>query len=248
MKVFWHYTKACLYVFIVNLNLGLIYITPAAAVSFTVYEQFKKAVKSEKNPGGSWNAAFISLAAGGAARILGTACRTPFDILKQQLQIENQLREEKKGIVETLKNIRTKLGFKGFFTGYKVTLLRDAPFAGIYFSSYELLKKQTRSLFDTKAFQHFSAGALAGAIATCCTISGDVVKTRLQTQSRLGSDEYAGIIDAYKKIWKNEGIRGLHKGLGPRLIYIMPASAMTFTFFEYFKKVLRINSNTTVKE
>lgn len=92
-----------------------------------------------------------------------------------------------------------------------------------------------------KPIQHFSSGAIAGAIATCLTISGDVVKTRLQTQSRLGTEEYTGIIDAYKKIYKTEGIKGLHKGLGPRLLYIMPASAMTFTFFEYFKNFFNKN-------
>lgn len=144
---------------------------------------------------------------------------------------------DKKGILYSFKNIREKLGFKGFFTGYKVTLLRDAPFAAIYFTSYEIMKKKTQQLTNIKPVQHFSSGAIAGAIATCLTISGDVVKTRLQTQSRLGTDEYSGIIDAYKKIYTNEGWKGLHKGLGPRLIYIMPASAMTFTFFEYFKKL-----------
>jgi hypothetical protein len=53
----------------------------------------------------------------------------------------------------------------------------------------------------------------------------------------LGTNEYNGIADAFKQIYKQEGIKGLTSGLGARLIYIMPASAMTFTFFEYFKKI-----------
>jgi hypothetical protein len=86
---------------------------------------------------------------------------------------------------------------------------------------------------------------LAGAIATTFTIHVDVVKTRLQTQLSLEKVEYNGILDTYKKIYKNEGLIGFTKGLGPRLAYIMPAAALTFTFFEYFKKINFIKNNFT---
>eukprot|EP01080_Neovahlkampfia_damariscottae_P004227 gene4227-7564_t len=222
-----------------GLPIRLIYITPAAAVSFTVYEQFKQAVTGDDTQNNLKNVA-ITLTAGFCARIFGTAIRTPFDMLKQQLQVENQINSEKKGLVYSIKLIKENIGYKGFLTGYQVTILRDAPFAAVYFTTYELMKNNMNESQNSslKPFQHFISGAVAGAIATTCTISVDVVKTRLQTQSRLGTKEYDGIIDAFKKIFKQEGIQGLTKGLGARLIYIMPASAMTFTFFEYFKKKL----------
>lgn len=259
-----------------GLSVRLIYITPAAAVSFTVYEQFMQSIQSKVpilkggtsalndngNSNGnnfSWKTPILTLSAGALARVLGTACRTPFDILKQQLQVEGQLKSqhaEKRGIIGTLKTIAKQDGISGFFSGYAVTLLRDAPFAAIYFTSYEMIKRLLRrgdsNIYQDvdpntgrrksgKSIHHLFAGALAGAIGTTCTIPVDVVKTRLQTQSKTGKKEYDGIADAFRKIYKEEGWKGFTRGLGPRLIYIMPASALTFTLYEKLKVFFNIN-------
>ncbi|EFC50540.1 predicted protein [Naegleria gruberi] len=262
-----------------GLSVRLIYITPAAAVSFTVYEQFMQSIQGrlstisskdnsseEKSSQFSWTTPLLTLSAGLLARIFGTACRTPFDIVKQQLQVEGQLKLNKternlrNGIIGTAKNIVKQDGFSGFFSGYYVTLLRDAPFAAIYFTSYETIKrmlsiKQQKHEISTdelakkrpgKSIHHLFAGALAGAIGTTCTIPVDVVKTRLQTQSKTGLREYDGVVDAFRKIYKQEGLKAFSKGLGPRLIYIMPASALTFTLYEKLKVFFKIeNSNST---
>jgi hypothetical protein len=50
-----------------------------------------------------------------------------------------------------------------------VTLLRDAPFAGIYFTTYEVMKRKTKNI-SLVPVQHLISGATAGAIATTCTI------------------------------------------------------------------------------
>jgi len=245
-----------------GLSIRLIYITPAAAVSFTVYEQFMRSIQGvsffgsgKTNPSDfSWTTPILTLSAGVSARILGTACRTPFDILKQQLQVEGQLKlnklelKSRSGIIGTLKTIVKQDGISGFFSGYAVTLMRDAPFAAIYFTSYETIKrllnvppKGEGQQKSAKSVHHLLAGALAGAIGTTCTIPIDVVKTRLQTQSKTGKKEYDGIKDAFRKIYKEEGWKGFTRGLGPRLTYIMPASALTFTLYEKLKLILNID-------
>lgn len=252
-----------------GLPMKLVYITPAAAVSFTVYEQFMTNVNAElqkKNSSKvSWTLPLLTLAAGGFARVLGTACRTPFDILKQQLQIEGQIYGVKsKTIMQTIKHVLQQQGLKGFWSGYSVTLLRDAPFAAIYFTSYEALKRLQLKLLEKRDFAtgynknekttaqksaaHFISGAFAGAIATLCTIPIDVVKTRLQTQSQLAEIQYNGIADAFKKIYREEGRKAFTKGLGPRLAYIMPAAALTFTIYEKLKDYIAFSYNSEVPE
>src|SRR5687768_9731091 len=110
--------------------------------------------------------------------------------------------------------------------------MRDAPFAFFYFTSYELFKNAQRSLLyksstdqpvdisALKSWNHFVAGALAGAFSSTLTIPFDVVKTRLQTQATLNKQRYSGLIDAFKTIWREEGIRGLTRGLRARIVYI----------------------------
>jgi hypothetical protein len=81
-----------------------------------------------------------------------------------------------------------------------------------------------------------------GAAATC-TIPFDVVKTRLQTLATLPIEErtrYKGIISTFQIILK-EGFVGLTKGLGPRLMYLMPAASLTFAAYEQYKQWLGLS-------
>ena len=49
--------------------------------------------------------------------------------------------------------------------------------------------------------------------------SAEVAKTRMQLQGELvksgGTKVYKNVIDVLVKTWKNEGIRGVQRGLGP---------------------------------
>jgi solute carrier family 25 protein 34/35 len=50
----------------------------------------------------------------------------------------------------------------------------------------------------------------------------ETIKTRLQLDGELADPkarQYKGIVDAFRKTWQYEGIRGLHAGLVPALMY-----------------------------
>ncbi|KAL6059475.1 Mitochondrial carrier [Balamuthia mandrillaris] len=243
----------------------LMYITPAAAVSFMFYEQFKMLLKSHKNRNSgrttksqSAQEAYIlkhpavPVIAGGLARLLGTACRTPFDILRQRLQVQGSIKNSAYKGLGTFGSLRLLIkteGWRGLWTGYSIAVLRDVPFAAIYFLSYELLKEQ--QIFRFKAekerlaiYNHLLAGAGAGAVAATCTNPFDVVKTRLQTQSTLPLEERnkynGGIVATLRSIVKEEGAAGLTQGLKPRLLYLTPAASLTFASYEQYKRLLGI--------
>jgi|LauGreDrversion4_2_1035121.scaffolds.fasta_scaffold79620_4 hypothetical protein len=44
---------------------------------------------------------------------------------------------------------------------------------------------------------------------------------------------YKGVIDAFRKIYRNEGIRAFYKGLTPLAIKIFPSSGLFFLTYEY---------------
>jgi len=239
----------------------LMYITPAAAVSFMFYEQFKAIFKAQMHPKqipkdqeGSHRSALnnplIPLAAGALARLFGTAARTPFDILRQRLQILGTVRQSEykgKGTFGALGILLKVEGIRGLWTGFVITVVRDVPFAAIYFLSYEVAKEvQTRFVTPGVQLQiqnYLVAGAVAGALAATCTIPFDVVKTRLQTQPTLPVHErkYNGIMHTFRTILKEEGPVGLTRGLGPRLMYLCPAASLTFAAYESYKKLLGLH-------
>lgn len=60
----------------------------------------------------------------------------------------------------------------------------------------------------------------------------DVVKERLQVQS-----SYRNTTDAFRKILKYEGVRGIYKGYGATLLSFGPFSAFYFLFYEKTKQI-----------
>ena len=50
---------------------------------------------------------------------------------------------------------------------------------------------------------------------------------------------YKGVIDAFRKIYKNEGLGAFYKGLTPLAMKIFPSSGLFFVTYEY--SLLRLN-------
>ena len=171
--------------------------------------------------------------------------------MRQRLQISGSLPDgaahKHLGLLGAIRHMLFEERLRGVLTGYTITLLRDVPFAAIYFFSYELSKEAQshwRSVHGTDrplgVRNHLLSGAFAGAIAATLTIPMDVVKTRLQTQATLPAADrrLRGVADAFATILREEGPRGLAKGLTTRLLYLTPAASLTFAFYEFYKRLL----------
>ncbi|KAI8342974.1 mitochondrial carrier domain-containing protein [Chlamydoabsidia padenii] len=85
--------------------------------------------------------------------------------------------------------------------------------------------------------KHAIAGAGAGAVSSMVVVPLDVVKTRLQNQGKVqpGALVYQGTIGTLSRIWNEEGIRGLYRGLGPTIFGYLPTWAIYFTVYDYCK-------------
>ncbi|KAI8808824.1 mitochondrial carrier domain-containing protein [Cladochytrium replicatum] len=85
---------------------------------------------------------------------------------------------------------------------------------------------------EKNVFMQHAQGFAFGAVAACCAVTFtnpfEVVKTRLQLQgeflsaggtSGAANTAYKGSFDALIKIFRNEGLRGIQRGLGPAYVY-----------------------------
>ncbi|KAG8219561.1 mitochondrial carrier [Butyriboletus roseoflavus] len=91
----------------------------------------------------------------------------------------------------------------------------------------------------------FICGGLAASIAVTVSNPAEVAKTRLQLQGELAKDGYQKVysnaIDVLTKTWRNEGIRGLQRGLSPAVSlpcsFVVSASHFA-RFYEPFRRTI----------
>ncbi|OAY31356.1 nicotinamide adenine dinucleotide transporter 2, mitochondrial [Manihot esculenta] len=89
---------------------------------------------------------------------------------------------------------------------------------------------------------HGGAGAAAGAIAATFVCPLDVIKTRLQVHG-LPATPNSGrpgsiVVTSLKNIIRNEGFKGLYRGLSPTIIALLPNWTVYFIVYEQLKGLL----------
>lgn len=75
------------------------------------------------------------------ARVVQSVSCNPLVIIKTRMEVLSF--NEYSGLGDAIRKIYTTEGLGGFFTGLKVSLIRDVPFSGVYFPIYSICKKAT---------------------------------------------------------------------------------------------------------
>lgn len=181
-----------------------------------------------------------NLTTGAIARATAGFILMPMTVIK--VRYESNLYAYK-SILGAGKDIIRTEGFKGFFSGFGATAIRDAPYAGLYVLFYEQLKKRlsvvTRQVpvagelevsmkGSTSASINFGSGILAAGLATAITNPFDSIKTRIQLQPR----KYHNMLHAGKLMVQEDGLKSLFDGLGIRMGRKALSSALAWTLYE----------------
>lgn len=121
-------------------------------------------------------------------------------------------------------------GVRGLSSGLLPTLLRDAPYSGLYLMFYTQLKKISDNAMDNQQLvaAHFGCGITAGILASIITHPADVVKTKMQLYPHKFNNAYSGFIFIYTKY----GLIGYFKGIVPRMLRRTLVTTMAWTVYE----------------
>ncbi|KAK2643207.1 hypothetical protein Ddye_024970 [Dipteronia dyeriana] len=218
---------------------------PAHAVYFSVYEASKKFLS-----GGNPNNSAAHAVSGVFATVSSDAVFTPMDMVKQRLQLGNN--STYTGVRDCIKKVLREEGFGAFYASYRTTVLMNAPFTAVHFTTYEATKRGLSEISpeiagDESLIVHATAGAVAGASAAVITTPLDVVKTQLQCQGVCGCDRLksSNIRDVIQTIVKKDGYRGLMRGWIPRMLFHAPAAAICWSMYEAGKTFFQeLNGNS----
>ncbi|KAI0274787.1 oxaloacetate carrier [Gloeopeniophorella convolvens] len=86
----------------------------------------------------------------------------------------------------------------------------------------------------------FVLGGIAACVAVTFSNPAEVAKTRLQLQGELvrggGEKVYRNVFDVFAKTWRNEGLRGIQRGLPPAYAYQILLNGSRLGFYEPIRK------------
>ena len=126
------------------------------------------------------------------ARTLQSIISNPIIIIKTRLEVVGF--NEYNSIADACGKIYTQEGLGGFFTGLKVSLIRDVPFSGVFYPIYNLFKKEISLLYEyrygnaqlegvdrVKVLAIISSIASFSANIASCTLTHpiDLIRTRI---------------------------------------------------------------------
>ena len=136
------------------------------------------------------------------------------------------------------KAILKQEGIFAFYRSYTTQLTMNIPFQSIHFMTYEFMQDLLNHERTYNPVTHVVSGAAAGAVAATATMPLDVCKTLLNTQERCTRTHASyinGMVSAFRTVYEFQGMRGFFKGLTARVIFQMPATAISWSVYEGFK-------------
>jgi solute carrier family 25 S-adenosylmethionine transporter 26 len=188
----------------------------------------------------------------GIGNTIASFSRVPYEVVKQRLQSG-----EFSSTVDALREMMfhsPQGALRAFFPlgGVAAQMARDIPYAIVTLLSYEYIREQwimpneQRRGGQSSVWRNMVCGGVAGGFGSYVTNPMDVVKTRLQTASVASSLQggSASVTQTFADIWIMEGPSAFLKGSVPRLLHKVPANAIFFVCYEFFRRALRVDDST----
>lgn len=165
----------------------------------------------------------------------------PLDTIKVRLQTSTQY----SGMFDCFKQTVQKEGVRGLYRGMAAPLVGITPIFAVYFLGFDVGKNIARSVEGKKPDENLSiagiafAGGFSAIPGTAVMVPGDRIKVILQIQGQSDAPpKYNGPIDCLKKVYAEQGVRGLYKGTALTFLRDGPGSVAYYGFYEVFKNML----------
>jgi len=170
-----------------------------------------------------WKSLGAKLTSGGLEGAIANTICYPFDFARTRLASDvGKGQGQFKGITHCIVSTVQQQGLRGLYTGWTVTVLG----AFVYRAGQLGMFKQIQDL-NPYAKDRGTLGAVSSFIAVTIARSSvmpfnypfDTVRRRMMLESEkpVSARQYKGSMDCFWKVLKNEGVKGMYKGMVPEL-------------------------------
>jgi solute carrier family 25 uncoupling protein 8/9 len=181
------------------------------------------------------------------AACFAEVCTIPLDTAKVRLQLQKNVAADAapkyRGLLGTAATIAREEGAAALWKGIVPGLHRQCIYGGLRIGLYEPVKSfyvGKDHVGDVPLTKKIAAGFTTGAIAISIANPTDLVKVRLQAEGKLAPGaprRYAGAMDAYAKIVRQEGFAALWTGIGPNVARNAIINAAELASYDQVKQV-----------
>lgn len=230
--------------FFKGLGPNLVGVVPARAINFFTYGNGKRILTN-------WNGEETPLVQCTAAIFAGITTSTltnPIWLVKTRMQLQNSslisYRPVKyKNSFDCVIKVVREEGISGLYKGLTASYLGVTE-STIHWVAYEYLKSKLSERrnkkqiisdesvqpFHLRMFDNLLAAGLSKFVAACISYPHEVIRTRMR---QLPVDaKYAGIIQCFKTILREEGISAFYGGMTAHMMRVVPNAAIMFFCYE----------------
>jgi solute carrier family 25 2-oxodicarboxylate transporter 21 len=197
----------------------------------------------------------VAILAGSSAGAVEAVVVTPFELVKVRLQ-DPSVASRYTSVTRCVAQIVRSEGLFVLYQGFESTLWRhvvwNAGYFGSIFKVKAALPTPTTELEQTMT--NFFTGAIGGSLGTLLNTPLDVVKTRIQAATRANcgggggggggaAAKYNWALPALVTLAREEGIRGLYKGLTAKLLRFCPGGGILLAAHSQILKLFEASNN-----
>jgi solute carrier family 25 folate transporter 32 len=184
---------------------------------------------------------------------MATLLLHPLDLIKTRFHVQehgSKRLPHYSGMVDAVRTIIKIEGFRGLYGGLGPNIVGNTASWGVYMLAYNRCKDKLQERGYSGSPLYVSAASVAGVLTTLLLHPVFTLKTRMQLQlnaksSNLPStllpaaqrDNYAGSLNAIRRMVQEEGIVSLYRGIGPSILLVSHGS-IQFLTYEQLKNLL----------
>ncbi|OLL23137.1 Mitochondrial oxaloacetate transport protein [Neolecta irregularis DAH-3] len=196
----------------------------------------------------------VDISAGSLAACGAVTLTNPFEVVKIRLQLqgelvkEGQARKSYTGVFQALRVIAKYEGFRAWQKGLGIAYVYQIALNGCRLGLYEPVRGGLTRMITGSAHQNVMSinmfsGAICGILGACIGSPFFLIKTRLQSHSPIFTEVgtqhiYKGPLNAFQSIWKQEGIKGLYRGMDAALLRTGAGSSVQLPSYNFAKRQL----------
>lgn len=187
---------------------------------------------------------FLAGVAGGS---LSSCVLHPLDLIKIRLSVSDgkSSRPKYRNIFHLTSSVIKQRGIKGMYSGVTPSVVGASLSWGFYFFFYYNIKAYLTGNNKEKqlsTFDSLACGCLSGSMTLVLTNPIWIAKTRMCLMYETSTVQYRGVLHTLSHLIKENGIRGLYKGMVPGLMGTSHG-AIQFLVYERLKHWNRKRKN-----